>query len=100
MILYDIMLTIDDSIHDEWLEWMKSKHMPKIMKTGCFTEGKMYRVLTPEPEDGTSYSVHFYCRSLEDYERYQIKHAALLQAEQKEKFGSKFAVYRSVMEKA
>ena len=100
MILYDIMITIDESIHDEWLSWMKTHHMPKIMKTGCFTESKMYRVLSPEPEDGNSYSIHFFCKSLEDYERYQIKHAALLQAEQKDKFGSKFAVFRTVMEKA
>jgi hypothetical protein len=100
MILYDVMLTVDDSIHDEWLSWMKTHHMPRIMDTGCFIESKMYRVLSPEPEEGTSYSIHFHCKSLEDYERYQIKYAAILQAEQKEKFGAKFTVYRAVMEKA
>lgn len=101
MLIYNIQLNVDDSIHDEWFEWMKKKHIPDVMNTGCFKESKIFRVLSPEPEEGTTnYVVHYVCNNLEDYEKYQIEHAAFLQSEHKDKFGSKFTAYRTLMEKA
>ncbi|MEO8448027.1 MAG: DUF4286 family protein, partial [bacterium] len=28
MILYNVTVNVDDSVHDEWLEWMKTIHIP------------------------------------------------------------------------
>jgi len=98
MIVYCVALNTDESIHEEWLEWLTAKHIPDVMATGCFKSSKVYRVLSPEPEDGVGYYIQYVCDSLEDYERYQIQHAAILQSEHKEKFGSKVSSYRTVME--
>lgn len=99
MIVYSISINIDDSIHEEWLEWITTKHIPSVMETGCFKNGMIFRVLSPEPEEGESYVIQYYCDALEDLERYQIEHAAILQSEHKEKFEGKFTVFRTVMEK-
>jgi uncharacterized protein DUF4286 len=99
MIIYSVTVTIDESIHDEWLEWMTTKHIPDVMATGCFKESKIYRVLSPELEEGISYCIQYVCDSLENYERYQIEHAAILQSEHKEKYGNKVTSFRSLMEK-
>lgn len=98
MIVYNVTLNIDESIHEEWLEWMTSKHIPDVMATGCFKDSKVYRILSPEPEEGLGYCIEYTCDSLEDYERYQIEHAAILQSEHKEKYGNKVSSYRTVME--
>ena len=99
MIVYSVTITLDESIHDEWLEWMMTKHIPDVMATGCFRESKIYRILSPEPETGVGYCIQYSCDSLEDYERYQIEHAAILQSEHKEKYGKKVTSYRTLMEK-
>ncbi|MGH2574454.1 MAG: DUF4286 family protein [Ignavibacteria bacterium] len=99
MIVYSVTVNVDESIHEECLEWMTTKHIQEVLDTGCFKEGKVYRILSPEPDEGISYTIQYVCNNLEDYERYQIEYAALLQSEHKEKFGSKFTAYRTVMEK-
>lgn len=98
MIQYNVTVNVDDSIHEEWLEWMTTQHIPAVLDTKCFRESKVYRVLSPEPEEGVSYCIQYFSDTLEDYERYQIQHAALLQAEHLEKYGTRFSAYRTVLE--
>lgn len=33
MIVYSVTVNIDSSIHEDWLAWMKSKHIPDVMAT-------------------------------------------------------------------
>jgi hypothetical protein len=58
----------------------------------------MHRLLSPEAEEGTTYVIQYVCDNVEDYERYQLEHAAILQNMHKEKFGGKFTAIRSLME--
>ena len=99
MILYNVTVNIDEDIEEEWLEWMTTKHVPDILATGCFNEGKVYKILSPEPDEGVTYSIHYHTKDLEDFERYQIEHAAILQSEHKDKFAGKFTAYRTVLER-
>ncbi len=99
MILYSVTVNLDESIHEEWLEWMTTKHIPDVMATGCFKESKVYRILSPEPEEGVGFCIQYACDALEDFERYQIEHAAILQSEHKEKYGTRVTSYRTLMEK-
>jgi hypothetical protein len=100
MIVYSVQVVVDESVHDQWLKWMTETHMPDVMKTGCFTESNIYRMVAPAAEEGEgdTYVMQYHADSLEDYERYQISHAAILQAEHKEKFKGKFTAFRSLME--
>jgi hypothetical protein len=99
MILYNVTINVLENIHEEWLKWMKEIHIPRIINTKCFRESKIYRVLSPEPEEGVSYSVQYYTNSIEEFERFQIEHAAIIHTEHTEKYGGKFTIFRSVMEK-
>ncbi len=99
MILYNVTLNVREDIHEEWLNWMKETHIPNVLKTKCFSESRIYRVLTPEPEKGVNYSVQYYANNIEDFERYQIEHAALIQTEHSEKYNGKFTIFRSIMER-
>jgi len=98
MLIYNVTINVDDDIHDQWLDWMTSQHIPDVIATRCFKNYSMHRMLSPEPEEGTTYVVQYVCNTVEDYERYQIEHAALLQNQHKEKFDGKFTAIRSLME--
>lgn len=98
MLVYCVHVTIADAVHDEWLEWMRSVHIPDVLRTGLLLSATMYRVVLPGSDQGTQYAIHYSCRSMADYERYQAEHAPLLQAEHTEKFKGQFAASRTVMQ--
>ena len=69
MIIYNITANIDQSIHDEWLKWIK-EHIPLVLATGKFTEAKLTKVLVDEEMGGTTYSVQYKAISREVLDSY------------------------------
>jgi hypothetical protein len=97
MIIYNVTVNIDDDIHDEWLQWMKTIHVPDVMKTGLFTESKICRILVNE-EQGTSYSFQYTCYSMEDFEKYEKEHAPRLRQDVLNRYKDKFVAFRTLLE--
>ncbi|MBS1518140.1 MAG: DUF4286 family protein [Bacteroidetes bacterium] len=97
MILYNVTVSVEDSIHDEWLEWMKYKHIPDVIATGLFTEYKFFRIMPESPEEKT-YSIQYFLNSMDDYKKYCDKYASDLQAEHTRKFRDKFVAFRTLLE--
>jgi hypothetical protein len=77
---------------------MQKVHIPEVMETGCFESYEMFRIVSPEPDDGTTYCIHYTVKDILDYERYQIEHAAILITKHKDKYGRNFTAVRTVME--
>lgn len=98
MIIYNVTVNIDHSVHDEWIEWMKEIHIPEVMKTGMFIANKIYKILGDEDSGGISYSIQYSCESLEKFEQYQKKFAPQLQAEHSERYKNKFTAFRTLLE--
>ena len=58
MIIYNVTVNIDYDVHDEWLHWMQTEHIPDVMRTGLFLEAKISRILAEE-EGGKSYAIQY-----------------------------------------
>lgn len=97
MIVYNVTINIDEDAHDEWLAWMKDEHIPDVMSTGLFVDGRMFRVLADD-QGGITYAVQYTTADMAHYERYRDEHAARLQAKTQEKFGGRFAAFRTLLE--
>ena len=95
--IYNVTVNISDDAHQEWLSWMKSTHMPDVMKTGCFVDSQMLKLLYVEDE-GHTYSIQYRFLDMNDIERYQKNFAQDLQAEYKEKFGNKYTAFRTLLQ--
>lgn len=98
MIIYNVTVNIDNSVHEEWLEWMKSKHIPDVVGTGCFTEGNIFRILVNE-ESGISYSVQYSAVSMDDVNRYLKDHAEALRNDALRLYRDKFVAFRTLLER-
>ncbi|TAL61921.1 MAG: DUF4286 family protein [Nitrospirae bacterium] len=96
MFIYNVTVTLEDSIHDEWLRWMKDVHIPHVMQTGFFVENRICKLLTEEKE--TTYAIQYTFRGMDDLHKYQKEHAPRLQQDHKEKFKDKFAAFRTILE--
>jgi hypothetical protein len=97
MVLYNVTVNIEDSVHDEWLKWMKEKHMRDVVQTGCFSSGTMFRLLVEE-DSGTSYSIQYRAPNIEAVKRYMENFAPALQKEHAEKYDGKFVAFRTLLE--
>lgn len=96
MFIYNVTVTLDASIHDEWLAWMKGSHIPAVMNTGFFTENRICKLITDESE--TTYAIQYTFQKMEDLTAYQKSHAPRLQKEHTDKFKDKFAAFRTILE--
>ena len=98
MILYNVTVGIDLDTEKEWLEWMHSQHIPKVLNTGYFNEFKVYKVLGQEEEDTVSYSIQYFANSLDKVVEYLNKEAPSLSEEHRLKFKDKHVAFRTLLE--
>lgn len=96
-ILYNVTVSIDAEVEQEWLEWMKTVHIPDVMRTGFFLENRICRVHAFE-EGGLTYAIQYVARSMADYEQYQKEYAPALQADHTKRYGGRFEAFRTVLE--
>lgn len=96
MFIYNVTVTLEESIQDEWLKWMKEVHIPDVMRTGLFVENKICKLLSEELE--TTYAIQYTFRTMDDLHKYQREYAPRLQREHKDKFKDKFAAFRTILE--
>lgn len=97
MIIYNVTINVEDDVHDDWLKWMKAHHIPDVMKTNCFIENKMCRVLVNE-EQGTTYSIQYTAPDMDTYEKYKREYAPRLQKEVQDRYPNKFVSFRTLLE--
>ena len=97
MILYSVTVSIEPEILEEWLVWMRDKHIPAVMETGLFLGHKMYRLLNEEG-GGLTFNVQYFTESLGKFEEYLNNHAPALIQEHNEKFKDKHVAFRTILE--
>ena len=96
MILYNVTVSIDPNIHEDWVTWMREKHVPDVMATGCFIESRISRVHSEE-EGGITFAIAYLCPSQDKFDEYQAKHAPVLQQDHSSRFQGKFAAFRTML---
>ena len=97
MIIYNVTVSVDTDVHEEWLAWMKATHIPDVMATGLFLNSRLVRVLADE-EGGVTYAIQYTAQDMATYERYKNEHAPRLQAETQKHYGGRFHAFRTLLE--
>tara|TARA_R110002167_G_scaffold53573_2_gene153472 strand:+ start:267 stop:623 length:357 start_codon:yes stop_codon:yes gene_type:complete len=98
MYIYNVTTNIEESIHDQWLAWMKETHIPDVLATGKFLSAKMCKVLIEEEMGGVTYSVQFTAVDKETLQSYYQDHAPTLRQEASKLFSNKFVSFRTELE--
>ncbi|MDG2447650.1 MAG: DUF4286 family protein [Flavobacteriaceae bacterium] len=97
MIIYNVTVNIEESIHDEWLEWIKN-HIPQVLATGKFIDARLTKVLVEEEMGGATYAIQYKAKSREALESYYQNDAADLKQEGFIKFADKMLAFRTELE--
>jgi len=97
MIIYNVTINVDESIHDRWFEWIKN-HIPEVLATGRFSEAKLTKVLVDEELGGVTYSIQYRAKSREDLDNYYKFDADKLKGDGLKLFGDKILAFRTELE--
>ena len=98
MYIYNVTTNIDESIHDQWLQWMKETHMLEVLATGKFSSAKMCKVLIEEEMGGYTYSVQYTVTDKETLQKYYTEDADKLRSKTAQLFSGKFVSFRTELE--
>jgi hypothetical protein len=98
MYLYNVTINIDESVHDQWLSWMRETHIPDMLATGKFTNARILKVLVEEEMGGITYSVQYTTKNKETLEQYYKEDANRLRGDAMRLFADKFVAFRTELE--
>ncbi|MBW4890268.1 DUF4286 family protein [Mucilaginibacter sp. HMF5004] len=97
MIILNETIIIDETINAEWLNWMKTVHIPAVMATGHFNSYKILTVLS-SPNEGITYCVQYTADGIDQYNAYNEKHSTNLKNKHFKQFENKFVQFESIMQ--
>jgi Domain of unknown function (DUF4286) len=96
-IFYNVTVSLDPSIEQDWLQWMKQTHIPDVLSTGLFLQSKILRIHGFE-ENGVTYAIQYRLASMDLLNKYQAEFAPSLQADHINRYGEKAIAFRTVLE--
>lgn len=97
MYIYNVTVNVDDSIHDEWLLWIK-EHIPQVLSTGKFEKATLTKVLVEEDMGGQTYSIQYRSYSREALDAYYKEDAEKLRKEGLTRFADKSLAFRTELQ--
>ncbi|WP_395054826.1 DUF4286 family protein [Flavobacterium sp.] len=98
MIIYNVTINIHESVHDQWMQWMQTKHIADVLATGKFSSARMVKVLIEEEMGGTTYSIQYTTDTKETLQKYYDEDAPRLRDEGLALFGDKMLAFRTELE--
>lgn len=98
MIIYNVTCSVDKEIAEEWISWMKDKHIPDVLITSLFYDYRILKVLNHDDPATLSFAVQYYSKSIRDVEEYLEKHAPKLRNDVQKRYGDRVVAYRTLLE--
>jgi len=97
MIIYNVTVSVEKSVKEDWLKWMQEVHIPEVMATGVFLKSQINRVMVQGDSDNT-FAIAYTCDSMKNLHQYQVNFAPELQQKHVARYGDKAVAFRTLME--
>ena len=97
MIIYNVTVSVEENVQNEWLNWLKTQHIPEVMACGIFTKAQINRVIV-QGDSNNTFAIAYTCESMKVLHQYQINFATELQQKHVARYGDKAVAFRTIME--
>ena len=98
MFIYKVTVSITKEAEAEWIKWMKESHIPDVLKTGMFSDYKFYKVLSHDDPTTSSFCTMYSVEVLDNFVKYLNDLAPALRKDFDDKFGGRYAAFRTLLE--
>lgn len=75
MVILNITYSVDAEITNDWIDWMKTYFIPKMMETGLFEDHRFVKVLSSHEPSSTTYSCQYMISGMAVLGEYQDHYA-------------------------
>jgi len=97
-ILYNVTIKIETALHQEWIQWMTTVHIPDVMATGCFESYRLTRIMGDDDEHGVGFAIQYVAPDEDTFNKYQFRHAKKLQKEHTDRYSNRYVAFRTLMQ--
>lgn len=98
MVIYNTTIKTEAAIHTEWMQWLKTEHLPAMMRTGLFLSYRICRLLEEDQQEDMTYVIQYTLTSQAHFQHYQSSYGEALEATAERRFGSRCLIFRTLME--
>jgi hypothetical protein len=96
-VLYSVTVHVDPAVAEEWLTWMRTVHVPEVVRVGGFLGCAITREVAPAPgSNRVTFVLDYQVPSLETLNDYRTRHATDLQQAHADRYSGHFEASRSV----
>jgi len=92
MVRYEVIADVAPELVDRYEEYMRTKHLPDILSTGCFTSIALDRA------SATRFRARYEARTRADVDRYLAQHTARYRADFAAHFPTGVTLSREIWE--
>ena len=71
MLVYNVTVKVDHQIAEEWLDWMRTIHIPNVLATGAFNKCRLSKLDMKEDDEegiGVSLTIEHFSPAFENEE--------------------------------
>jgi len=90
--ILNITFSVDKEVAEDWITWMKDKHIPGLVVKGFFSEARILKVLSHEDDQTFSYAVQYFWGSMKNIEQY------LADDDIQKRYGERILAYPTLLE--
>lgn len=98
MLILNTTYLVSDKMYGVWFKWLYEHHIPFMLNSGYFEKPQVAKVLSNEPQDGTSYSVQFQTANMRSLEAWNGKYAEAFLEEFSMQFGEEVLLFSTVLQ--
>lgn len=97
MIIYNITYSIEPSIEQDWLQWIKQHYTTKIEQTGFVHAVKLLQLLTEIDNGGVTYTLQIAFTKTENLVRFEDFYEKTLENEHHARYEGKYVSFRTLL---
>lgn len=98
MLIFNTTFVVSDKMHDKWMKWVREQHLPFMLESDILSKPQIAKIMGVEEQDGTSYSVQFHVKDMNDLEKWHVQYAQKFELQFSQKFGSEVLFFATVLE--
>ncbi|MDU1903287.1 MAG: DUF4286 family protein [Dysgonomonas sp.] len=98
MLIFNTTLHIEDSIHNECLEYLIQVYIPQSLSGNLLEQPSLARIERQHEESGISYAMQFKTHDIDSLNKWADEIGEYLQQQLVEKFGNKVTGFATLLE--
>jgi len=98
MYLYNVTYKVDHEVEEQWLQWMRSTHIPRVVRVGQFLGHRICKLVGMDEPDGVTYAIQYMCPDIPTFQTYQEEHSENLKRAHAVQFKNHYVSFSTILE--